>query len=212
MLASKNRILLLSPHTDDAELGCGATITKLIRSNKQVYYATFSIAEESVPPPYPKNILETEVKAATKVLGIPFKNILLYKFPVRKLAQHRQEILEILVQLSREIEPDLVIMPPTHDLHQDHSTIGMEGLRAFKKTSILAYELLWNNLNFSTQCFVKVSEEEIQTKINALQCYESQQHRPYATEEFIRSWAITRGIQISARYAEVFECVRWIIN
>ena len=43
-----NTILLLSPHTDDAELGCGATIAKLIREGKKVYYAAFSACEHGV--------------------------------------------------------------------------------------------------------------------------------------------------------------------
>ena len=51
-----NKILLLSPHTDDAELGCGATIAKLIRQGKTVYYAAFSACEQSVIEGFPKDI------------------------------------------------------------------------------------------------------------------------------------------------------------
>jgi len=43
-------------------------------------------------------------------------------------------------------------------------------------------------------------------------CYESQKDRPYASAEFIKSLAITRGTQIGTKYAEVFEVMRWIIN
>ena len=98
-----------------------------------------------------------------------------------------------------------------HDLHQDHSTIAMEGLRAFKRTTILSYELPWNNLNFSTQGFVIVSEAHLKKKTTALSCYESQHHRYYMSEEFIKSLAITRGTQIGQKYAEAFEVVRWMI-
>ena len=164
-----------------------------------------------VPPPYPKNILETEVKKATSVLGIQPDNLLLFKYQVRHFAYHRQEILEDLFQVNKELKPNLVFMPATHDLHQDHTTIAYEGLRAFKKTSILAYEMPWNNLNFATQAFITFSETELKKKLKALDCYDSQKGRNYVSEEFIRSLAITRGVQIGARYAEVFEVVRWII-
>lgn len=39
------RVLILSPHTDDGELGCGAIISKLIENNNKVYEVAFSICE-----------------------------------------------------------------------------------------------------------------------------------------------------------------------
>jgi LmbE family N-acetylglucosaminyl deacetylase len=204
------KILILAPHTDDGEFGCGGSIAKFIETGADIYYAAFSLAEESVPPPFPKNILETEVKAATKVLGIKTDNLLLYKYQVRHFATHRQNILEDLVRLNQNLKPDLVFMPSLHDLHQDHSTVSMEGLRAFKKTSILAYEMPWNNLNFATQSFIKLSESNIEKKVQALECYKSQGSKDYASEQYIRSLAQTRGIQIGTKYAECFEVLRWI--
>lgn len=207
-----NKILVLAPHTDDGEFGCGASIAKFIAEKKDVYYAAFSLAEESVPPPFPKNILEVEVKAATKKLGIVPDNLLLYKYKVRHFAHYRQEILEDLVQLNKDLQPDVVFMPSLNDLHQDHTTIAHEGLRAFKRTTILCYEMPWNNISFATNCFIPVTENEISAKLRALNCYDSQKGRSYASEEFIRSLAITRGTQIGCRYAEVFEVVRWLVK
>lgn len=204
------KILVLAPHTDDGEFGCGGTISKFSETGTEIYYAAFSLAEESVPPPFPKNILETEVKAATKVLGIKPEHLLLYKYQVRHFATHRQSILEDLVKLNLDLAPDLVLMPSLHDLHQDHSTVAMEGLRAFKKTSILGYEMPWNNLNFSTQSFIKLTEPDIDKKTRALECYESQSAKNYASKEFIISLARTRGAQIGVQYAETFEVIRWI--
>jgi N-acetylglucosamine malate deacetylase 1 len=207
----KEKILILAPHTDDGEFGCGASIAKFIKEGKDIYYAAFSLAEESVPEPFPKNILEIEVKAATAVLGIKPENLMLYKYKVRNFAHHRQEILEDLVSLNNDLKPDLVFMPCLHDLHQDHSTIAMEGLRAFKKTSILGYELPWNNINFATQCFINLDEEDLEKKLSALGCYNSQKGKAYASTEFIRSLSVTRGTQIGVTYAEAFEVIRWIL-
>ena len=208
---NKKRILILSPHTDDGEFGCGASIAKFINKGAEVFYAAFSLSEESVPKGFAKNILETEVISAMKELGIKLKNLLIYRYQVRHFAYHRQEILEDLVLLNRKLKPDMVFMPCLQDLHQDHSTIAIEGLRAFKKTTILAYEMPWNNLNFHTQSFIKIGQKHLDTKVKALDCYNSQKGRSYATEDFIRSLAKTRGTQIGAEYAEVFEVVRWVI-
>lgn len=212
MLNSIERILVLAPHTDDGEFGCGGTIAKFVEMGKEIYYAAFSTAAESVPPPWPKDILKTEVKEATKRLGIRKENVLIYNFEVRKLSYFRQEILEELVKLKSTINPDLVILPSPNDLHQDHLTVANEGLRAFKYTSILGYEIPWNNIQFKTESFIILSEADIETKIYALEAYNSQKGKNYANDEFIKSLARTRGVQIGTQYAEAFEVIRWIIK
>jgi LmbE family N-acetylglucosaminyl deacetylase len=206
------RVLVLAPHTDDGEFGCGGTIAKFIEEKTEVYYVAFSTAEKSVPKGLPKNILEVEVKEATKRIGIPSSHLIIYKYEVRKLNYIRQEILEELVKIKRDIKPDLVFLPSNNDLHQDHTTVATEGIRAFKQISILGYELPWNNITFHTQVFIKLEETHVQKKIHALKAYNSQSHRDYAAEDFIWSWAKTRGTQIGAKYAETFEITRWVIE
>lgn len=204
------RVLILAPHTDDGELGCGGTISKLIDEGSQIYYAAFSVCEISVPEGFPKNILEVELRKAIKVLGVKSENLFLYKYPVRTFPDHRQEILQHLINIRKKVNPDLVIMPCLNDIHQDHHTIAQEGVRAFKNTTLLGYEMLWNNLTINTQAFFILSEHNINKKIEAFNCYESQKFRNYANEDFIRGLAATRGTQIGEKYAEVFEVIRTI--
>ena len=87
--------------------------------------------------------------------------MVIYNYQVRKLNYARQEILEDLIRHRNDIFPDLVLMPSLNDIHQDHSTIAQEGLRAFKNTTILGYELIWNNLNFNTTSFIKLEKNHI---------------------------------------------------
>lgn len=206
------KILVLAPHTDDGEFGCGGSIARFVEEGADVYYAAFSTAKQSVPPGMPENILEIEVKEATKRLEIPSENLLIYGFTVRKLNYVRQDILEEMVKLKKEIDPDLVFMPSPHDTHQDHYTVAIEGQRAFKQTTLLGYEIPWNNFTFQTQTFIQLEKKHIEKKIYALDAYNSQKRRNYATPDFIWSLAKTRGIQIgSESYAETFEVIRWII-
>ncbi|MCK5028598.1 MAG: PIG-L family deacetylase [Bacteroidales bacterium] len=206
-----NNILVLAPHTDDGELGCGATIAKYLSEGKNVFYAAFSICEESVPEGFPKDILETEVKKATSVLGIKKENLIIYKFKVRRFPEFRQEVLEELVKLNRKIKPDLVIMPSSFDIHQDHKTVFEEGRRAFKNCSILGYEFMWNNFSFNSTCSIVVNQEQINKKIESINEYKSQVKRFYASEKMVTGLANYRGLQISKEYAEAFEVIRWII-
>ena len=204
------RVLVLAPHTDDGEFGCGATIAKLVEEGTQVYYVAFSACEQSVLPQFPKDILITEVKLATEKIGIVPKDLILHNYEVRTFNFRRQEILDDMIKLRNEIKPDLVFMPSLNDIHQDHSTISQEGLRAFKFSNIFCYEVPWNNLSFNTICFSVISEEHIQKKVNALKEYKSQSHKAYANEEFVRSLARVRGVQVNEKYAEVFDTLRFV--
>ena len=206
------KILVLAPHTDDGELGCGGTIVKMLREGHQVYYVAFSTADDSVPDGFPKNQLELEVKQATQILGIPSETLIIYHYAVRKLNYVRQEVLESLIKLRDSIKPDLVIMPSSKDIHQDHLTIYQEGLRAFKFCSLLGYELIWNNLGFETDCFIQINEEDLQQKIRALDAYVTQRGKSYMSATFISSLAVVRGTQIGVPFAEAFEVIRWIVR
>jgi len=204
------RVLVLAPHTDDGEFGCGGTIARLVEEGAAVYYAAFSACQQSVLPQFPSDILITEVKAATRELGIRPENLFLFDFEVRTFGFRRQEVLDRLLELRQRLQPDVVFMPTLADVHQDHQTIAQEGLRAFKFSTILCYEMPWNNLNFNTSCFIHLTPQQLGTKARALAQYRSQAHRPYASEEFVHSLARVRGVQISTQYAETFEVVRWI--
>jgi LmbE family N-acetylglucosaminyl deacetylase len=211
MLSKYKNVYVLAPHTDDGELGAGGTIAKLVELGANIYYFAFSTAAESVPEGMPKNILKTEVINATTKLGIPKKNVLVYDYQVRKLNYSRQEILEDLMKHKKKLKPDLVLMPSLNDIHQDHTTIAQEGLRAFKGSTILGYELIWNNLTFNTTSFVNLEEKHIQKKCDSLKEYTSQASRNYMSEDFIFSLAKTRGVQIGVKYAESFEVVRMVL-
>lgn len=203
-------ILVLAPHTDDGELGAGSFIAKLSVQGANIKYVAFSSAAESLPEGFPKDTLVKEVKLATSVLGI--SDIAIKNYPVRNFDLHRQEILDDLIKIRKENNFDLVLIPSTSDVHQDHQVIMQEGIRAFKNTTILGYELIWNSFDFKNHLYVKLDEADIMAKVNALQKYASQAHRPYMSEEFVRSLAYTRGLQVNHKYAECFEVIRWVIN
>lgn len=198
--------LILAPHTDDGELGCGATIAKYVSQGRNVIYAAFSICDQSLPKDFAPGTLKTECRAATEILGV--KETLFFDFEVRRFDSARQEILEILVQLKKKYQPQTIFLPAKNDLHQDHQVIYSEGLRAFKHQTILGYELCWNNTTFQPTLFISVTEEQLQTKIAALKCYASQKHRTYMQKDFQRSLATVRGVQCSQQYAEAFEVYR----
>jgi LmbE family N-acetylglucosaminyl deacetylase len=205
------KILILAPHTDDGELGCGGSIAKFCAEGKEVYYVAFCLCSKSLPASLPANTLELECRKATATLGIPPSNLILFNYEVRNLPRFRQQILEELLQLNVTINPDLVLLPAASDIHQDHQVIHQEGMRAFKNVTFAGYELPWNNYSFRTNFFIRLSETELNKKIESLKSYQSQSHRNYMQEDFIRSLAKVRGVQANTSFAEVFEIYKWIV-
>jgi LmbE family N-acetylglucosaminyl deacetylase len=201
-----DRILILAPHTDDGELGCGGSIAKYIETGKHITYVAFSTCSQSLPQHLPSDTLAVECKAATKLLGI--ENVVLFDFTVRRLLFHRQEILEELIQLNKNLQPQTVFVPAQHDVHQDHQVIYAEGLRAFKNCNVLGYELPWNNFTFSPTYFEKLEEKHVAAKQHALQEYGSQAQRTYMQPNFTTALATVRGVQCNAAFAEAFEVYR----
>lgn len=202
------RVLILAPHTDDGEFGCGGTIARLIEEGYEVYYVAFSTCETSIPDEYPKNILRIELSKAMQTLGIPDRNVIVFNYPVRKFNEYRQDILEDLIKIERDINPSIVFAPSVNDIHQDHGVVSAEAKRAFKKKTLFAYELPWNNFTFMNQVYFRLKKEHIDKKIDAIACYETQSRRPYAKIEFTIGQATVHGVQIGCDYAEVFEAVR----
>lgn len=212
MIWRMRRVLVLAPHTDDAEFGAGGFISRLIEEKTDVYIVAFSNAKESLPDGFPKDTLIHEMQEATKRLGVPRENISILDYPVRRFPQFRQEILDDLIKLRKNIKPDMVLVHSSADIHQDHHTVYNEAVRAYKGLTILGYELPWNTFVSYQQLVIALNKRHIENKIYALQAYISQKHRPYANEEFIKGWAMCRGMSIGESYAESFEVIRWVIR
>ena len=124
MIEACRRALVLAPHTDDGEFGCGGTMARLADAGCEVRYVAFSIATRSLPPGFPPDTLAREVREATAELGIPEECLTVHDFDVRTFPERRQDILELLVALWEDYKPDIVFQPSVHDVHHDHQTIA----------------------------------------------------------------------------------------
>ena|SRR5260370_973176 len=206
-----SRVLVLSAHTDDAELGCGGTIARLLANSAEVSVVAFSIAQESLPAGSAPDRLKYEFLRAVTMLGVKPENTIVYDYPLRRFSLHRQELLEELVQLRRRFQPEIVFVTASTDVHQDHQVLYGESVRAFKELTLWGYELPWNHITFSADAFVELQREHLDRKWKALKAYESQieLQRTYFCREFIYGLARVRGEQVKAEYAEAFEVIRF---
>lgn len=211
---NQKKILILSPHTDDAELGCGGAISKFIGEKKEVFWVVFSTCEETMPTNFTKDTLKKEFLKVIENLGLTKKSYKIFNFKVRHLHERRQDVLEELIKIRNSFKPDVVLIPSLNDYHQDHQVVSNEAIRAFKtNSSIIGYELPWNHVTFSTNLFVRLDKKHVEKKLELLQNYKSQflKERKYFSKEYVFGLAKVRGIQCNADYAEAFEVIRWMI-
>ncbi len=214
MFWNVNEVLVLSPHTDDMELGAGGAVRMLVRAGAHVKSVVFSDCKKSVDTSkYPPDVLRKECQAAARHLGIDDLTIL--DFPVREFPEHRQAILDTIYRLGRETPYDLILATWKGDLHQDHRTVAEETLRAFLKrdATILAYEIPGNCPGFVPHVYVPLSEDEVREKVEMLHSYRSQvEKRGYFEINAIRSHMGYYGAQIGVPYAEAFVQEKTIIR
>ncbi|MFX1370055.1 MAG: PIG-L deacetylase family protein [Promethearchaeota archaeon] len=207
-------VLVLSAHTDDMEIGAGATVRRFVESGAKVKSVVFSDCKESVDTSrYPVDILRKECKAAATHLGI--EDLTILDFPVRHFPSKRQDILETIYSLRKETHYDLVLTSWQGDLHQDHRVVAEESLRAFMKqdTTVLSYPIPGNCPDFAPHLYVPVEAEAMQKKIDLLHNYESQVvRRGYFDETAIRGWMAHFGLYIGKPYAEAFMVHKVIID
>ena len=203
MIGAK-KVLALSPHTDDVELGCGGTLARLSESGASIHVLNFSRSKNHDDDDGEQ--VANEFKNSMDVLDISYEML---DLPTRRLQEHRQDILDYLYKMDDDY--DLILCHSSYDQHQDHQTVQQEAFRAFKHKTILGYELPWNCMQFSTDFFIKLEQRHISKKIQMLDCYKSQAHRAFISKQYVRDIARTRGLQVQHRYAECFELIRGVV-
>lgn len=149
--------------------------------------------------------LEKECMKSARILKVD--KLWVCDHQVRHFNNSRARIADYFSQLNGTYE--YVFTHSLNDKHPDHRTVAEESLRCFTG-NILTYIGPWNgeeNPNY----FVELSEKQLETKIKALSCYESQVHRGYMDADFVRAQAITTGIKCGRRFAEGFRVQRLIV-
>jgi len=124
--------LVIAPHPDDAELGMGGTIVRLLARGWAVGVLDLTSGE-----PTPLGSLEIrarETAEATAILGIPWRrNLALPNRSLEPSLEHRRA----LAAVFREARPRLLFAPFWEDAHPDHTaaTKLVEDARFWSKLS-----------------------------------------------------------------------------
>ena len=197
------RVLFIGAHPDDIELGAGALIHNIL-PHCEVTCVTLSDNQKN---PKLKNVLGEHYRSMA-VLGVPRENVIVESFETRYMPEHRQEVLEYLLKLRHDFQPDIIFTHSEQDIHQDHNTITREALRAYRGITVLGFDVVRSSHGFFPNFFVEVSEENVNKKIEALAQYETYADKYYFGAELLRATMIRHGALAEKPFAEGFDILR----
>lgn len=205
------KLLLLAPHCDDEMAGLPLYFYLQRKGNVELKILSFSPCKETAQSlHYAKDAIAKEEQVALHSVGIPLESIQTFQFPVRRFSEHRQEILEELIKIRTDFNPDIVLGPNSSDIHQDHQVVHNEMLRCFKiSTTILGWAYPWNTFCEENNVFFELDEIMIEKIIAFCTCFETQKHKRYMQEDFIRAQFVNTGIKIEKPFAAGYQCIRF---
>ncbi|WP_245521860.1 PIG-L deacetylase family protein [Staphylothermus hellenicus] len=225
-----HRILCISPHPDDCEVGVGGLIAKYAGKGKDVYLVVMTDGSRGTRDPRMTRgrvalIRRREQEEAGRVLGV--KNIYWLNYPDGELP-YSYEVINKLVTLYRLLKPDIVLAPDPslpYEAHPDHLNTG----RAASTAAIFSGMPLYNRVDLETglsphsiryiayyytsrpNTYIDITDT-IEKKLEALRKHESQFKESWTLiEALIRVLGAIYGRKINVEYADAVKLVPAIL-
>ncbi len=187
-------VLVLAPHTDDGEFGCGGTMARLIEGGATVTYAAFShgvaLGAARLPARHPHDRGARGDRRSSASTRRTFWSTTSRCAPSRPCVRTSSNSSS---SCSRSSTPTASSCRPWSTCTRTTRRSPKRACAPSSAPPCSAYEIPWNNLNFNHQAYVRLEARHVQKKVEALACYKSQQHRNYVREDYIRNVAFTRA-------------------
>jgi LmbE family N-acetylglucosaminyl deacetylase len=196
------RILALGSHPDDIEIGAAGTIRRLAAELRDVEFVWMVLSGDE------RRASEARASVATLLRGHDVRV---------ELRDHRDGYLPYeaapvkdSVRELQAFDPDIVLTHRLDDAHQDHRFVGELSWQAFRRATILEYEIpKLESDRGDANLFVSLEGALAEAKVaHLLEAFPSQSGRPWFTAETFRSTLRLRGIEgrSPTGLAEAFIC------
>lgn len=195
-------VLCLGAHSDDIEIGAGATLLSLLERGVQldVHWCVLSgggIRDDEAR----KSAADFLAKAAGAQIDV-------MSFRDGFFPEQGEAIKQWFESLKQRVDPDLILTHRRDDAHQDHRKVCQLTWNTFRDHQILEYEIpKWDGDIGQPNVYVPVSAAALERKIDLLiSHFGSQRSKQWFDDETFRGLARIRGMECRApeRYAEAF--------
>jgi LmbE family N-acetylglucosaminyl deacetylase len=229
----QKKILVVVAHPDDELLGLGATLNKLVRKEKCSIKVIIlgegitSRADQRDPARWKTELQKHRgnIEKARKIIG--YQEVSIYDFPDNRFdSVALLDIIKIIEKEKQDFNPEILFTHHPGDVNIDHQRTyeaviaacrpmedePVQSILTFETPSSTEWRPFTQGLSFEPNFFVAVSEEQVERKIKAMECYEFERRKfphprsPEALKTLARKWGIVTGKE----YAEAFSIVRCI--
>jgi LmbE family N-acetylglucosaminyl deacetylase len=200
--AAPLKVLALGAHPDDAEIGCGGTILKLIADGAigSICWVVLSGKDARVD--------EARASAEAMIEGVPERKILQPGFRDGFFPYDGAGIKGFFEDVKRDFEPDLILTHQRHDLHQDHRIACELTWNTFRDHLILEYEVpKYDGDMGRPNVYVAIDDEIRRRKIEHLMThFASQVPKRWFKDELFTGLLRLRGMECNSptAHAEAF--------
>jgi LmbE family N-acetylglucosaminyl deacetylase len=197
-------VLCLGAHSDDIEIGCGATMLHLAEQypNLEVNWIVFTGQDQRKE--------EAQKSANDFLAGVQVKQIVLESFRDGFLPYTGAAVKDYFEVLKQRHTPDIIFTHQRHDLHQDHRLLCELAWNTWRNHLILEYEIpKYDGDLGAPNFFVPLTEATARRKTEFLmRHFQTQTNKDWFTEDTFLGLMRLRGMEAKApyRFAEAFYC------
>lgn len=214
------RVLCVSAHPDDAELGAGGTLAKHAAAGDEVAILVLGTGATARKGATAGDVeaLRAQCSESAKILGVHCVNVL--RFQDQQFdAVPFLEIVQSIEAAVRTVRPQIVYSHHVNDLNLDHRIAGLATRTACRPgsdgapTEHYAFEAVssseWGD-GFKPTVFEPLADLWLDRKLAALSCFTGEMRElPHPrSAEGVKRLAQWRGVTACVDAAEAFEVVR----
>lgn len=203
-LPSPLTVLCVGAHPDDIEIGCGGTLLELAK-RRDVAITNLVLTGSGGR--------EDEARIAGD-LFVPGTRTTVLGLPDGRLPGAWEAVKGALEDQASVLQPDLILCPRVDDAHQDHRLIGSLVTTAWRRSTVLHYEIpKWDGDLRPVTHYVPISPDLARRKVELLhKAFPSQHGRDWWDEETFLALMRLRGVECRVRYAEGFVVTKTVLH
>lgn len=201
------RLLCIGAHSDDIEIGAGATILRILRESPDVEVTWCVLSGDEVRH-------DEARRSAERLLRNAARSLVFTSFPDSQFPDHRREIKQTFEQRLKHVKPDLILTHSREDRHQDHRVANELTWNTFRANQIWEYEIpKWDGDLIQPNLYVSAEPDDASLKVSVLlESFASQSKKHWFDSETFLGLMRLRGLESNSRYAEAFVARKFVVS
>jgi LmbE family N-acetylglucosaminyl deacetylase len=201
---ANRRILVIGSHSDDIEIGCGATLLALTRTQPGLEITWVVLGADGVREE------EARASASAFLESAAHSEVIVHGFRDGFFPYVGDAVKDVFEDLKARIDPGIIFTHTRHDLHQDHRLVCELTWNTWRDHLIVEYEIPKYDGDLSSpNMFVSVPEDLAREKADLLvRIFGSQGTKHWFDPELFLGLMRVRGMEgrSPSGYAEAFTC------